>query len=252
MKKHTRGFSLIELLVSIVISMVALVAVIEMYSASQQTSRVQRMQSRLTEDGRFATSMMQRVVYQAGYRQVPSTDPYADSLVDAANQMTVKFDADGSNQIACDGSIPGAGTTQTLVIRKIGSKLQCGSTDWIAPTAGTGTGNGNEVVDFGVKFGIDTGPSNTPEDVGCGTASAGKKPRDCIVDSYVDTLTTGTHTTDQIMAVKVCLVLRSEMVDSSVVKPAAVKNCAGTDITSSQDDHKLYRAFRTTIVLKNR
>jgi type IV pilus assembly protein PilW len=251
MKKHARGFSLIELLVSIVISMVAMIAVIEIYSAAQQTSRVQRMQSRLTEDGRFATAMMQRVVYQAGYRQLPSTDPYSDAFVNAANQMTVKFDADGSNQIACDGSVPGAGTTQTLVIKKTDSKLQCGTVDWIAPTAGAGTGNGNEVVDFGVKFGIDTGPAATSEDVGCGTASAGTKPRDCIVDSYVDALT-GTQTTAQIVAVKVCLVLRSEMVDSSVVKPAAVKNCAGDNIASSQDDHKLYRAFRTTIVLKNR
>lgn len=251
MKKHARGFSLIELLVAIVISMVALVAVISMYSAAQQSSRVQRMQSRLTEDGRFATSMMQRVVYQAGFRQLPSDIPFTDAIADASNQITVKFEPDGSNQIACNGSTPAAGVTQTLVIKKNVDKLQCGAVDWIAPTAGTGTGNGNEVVDFGVRFGIDTGPAGTPEDMGCGTASAGVKPRDCIVDSYVTTRS-GTQTTDQIVAVKVCLVLRSEMIDSSVVKPAAVKDCGGVDITNSQNDHKLYRAFRTTVVLKNR
>ncbi len=251
MKKHARGFSLIELLVAIVISMVALVAVISMYSAAQQSSRVQRMQSRLTEDGRFATSMMQRVVYQAGFRQLPSDDPFVDAIVDGANKITVKFEPDGSNQIACNGSTPAAGVTQTLVIQRSGNNLQCGTVDWIAPTAGTGTGNGNEVVDFGVRFGIDTAPANTPEDLGCGTASAGVKPRDCIVDSFVATRS-GTQTTDQIVAVKVCLVLRSETIDSSVVKPAAVKDCAGSDITNSQNDHKLYRTFRTTIVLKNR
>jgi hypothetical protein len=107
------------------------------------------------------------------------------------------------------------------------------------------------VVDFLVKFGIDTGPDLTPENFGCGVASAGTKPRDCIADSYASALT-NVQTADQIVSVKVCLLLRSEALDSSIVKPALVKDCSGTDINGTQNDKKLYRAFWTTILLKNR
>ncbi|WP_295763469.1 PilW family protein [Undibacterium sp.] len=251
MNMRKNGFSLVELLVAITISMVALVAVSASYVSSRQTNKVQGMQNPLTEEGRYAISMIQRIVSQAGFRQTPVSAMPADRIEVAANVLTARFEADGRNLIACDGSVPLAGAAQTLVIQKTNTgKLQCGTVDWIAPAI-SGTGNSSEVVDFLVKFGIDTGPALTPENFGCGIANAGTKLRDCIADSYVSTLPLGVNA-DQIVSVKVCLLLRSEAVDSSVMKPALVKNCSGTDIANTKDDRKLYRAFWTTILLKNR
>ncbi|AZP14491.1 hypothetical protein EJN92_08655 [Undibacterium parvum] len=251
MNMRKNGFSLVELLVAITISMVALVAVSASYVSSRQTNKVQGMQNPLTEEGRYAISMIQRIVSQAGFRQTPVSAMPADRIEVAANVLTARFEADGSNLIACDGSVPLAGAAQTLVIQKTNTgKLQCGTVDWIAPAI-SGTGNSSEVVDFLVKFGIDTGPALTPENFGCGIANAGTKPRDCIADSYVSTLPSGVSA-DQIVSVKVCLLLRSEALDSSVVKPALVKDCSGTDIANTQNDRKLYRAFWTTVLLKNR
>lgn len=245
-----RGFSLIELLIAVAISLVAMIAAIEVYNSTRQTYRVQGMQSRLSEDARFAISMIERVVMQAGFRLSPIADMPVDRIAVAGNVLTLKFEPDGFNQIACDGSLPIAGMVQTLVVKKTGNKLQCGGIDWIAP-ATVGAGDGTEVVDFAVLMGIDTGPAMTPENFGCGIAIGGFKSRDCIPDKYAAVLSVG-ESVGQIAAVRVCLVLRSESKDGSIIKPTAVKDCSLANISGSQDDMKLYRTFWSTIMLKNR
>ena len=188
--------------------------------------------------------------------------------------ITLRFAPDGDNQIACDGSVHPAtgGAFQAFEIGlpprpQLGDRLQCRSlaagaatVNWIVPTA-EGAGNGTEVADFAVQFGVDTSPVDTPADFGCGVATAAGRSRDCIADSYVAALPAGV-TSNQIKAVRVCLVLRSEASDGSVVKPKGVPKCAevlaGTAdaadaevISSSQTDRKLYRTFVTTVLMKN-
>ncbi len=254
MNTRNHGFSLIELLIAIAISLVAMLAASEAYLSSRQTYRLQAMQSRLTEDGRFLVSMLQRTISQAGFRQSPTVAIPSDRLSVAANAVTVRFSPDGVNQIACDGSIPAAGVNQILVIQKNGSSIQCTTNaavtpiDWVAPST-SGSGNGSEVVDFSLLLGIDTGPV-TAVNFGCGV-DTGTKPRDCVADKYAATLT-GTEVAEQITSVRACIVLRTEAKDSSVQKQSAVKNCSSVDILNSQTDNKLYRVYWTTILLKNR
>jgi prepilin-type N-terminal cleavage/methylation domain-containing protein len=254
MRHQQTGFSLVELLVAIAISMVAMVAATSVYVSSKGTSRLNEMQQRLSEDGRFGNAMLQRIISQAGYRETPSNNIASDRISVTSDGgtseaiITVKFRTDGANQAVCDGSTPAA-ADQTLVIRQDGSKLRCGTVEWIAP-ATAGAGNGTEVMDFYVQMGLDTGPASTNEYLGCGATTGGVKPRDCIVDTYSDAL--GTNTADQIVAIKVCWVLRSEATDASIVKAALVKDCSNNDIANSKDDRKLYRTFNTTVLLRNR
>ncbi|MBM3116452.1 PilW family protein [Jeongeupia naejangsanensis] len=247
----SRGFTLIELMVTMAIALVVLLAVSQLYLSSKQTYRVQNMQNHLSEDGRFALSMLQRVIGQAGYRADPTVALATDRISgNSGNSVTVKFAADGTNQIDCDGAVAAAGAT-TLAVALSSGKLQCGTTDWVAPS---GSGGGSEVADFKLQYGIDavdTIPA-TPADFGCGANVAGGfKERDCIANSYVSTLT-GTQTASQIVAVRACLVLRSEKTDVSISKPTTVNDCAGQAIAGSDTDKKLYRTFHTTIVLRNR
>lgn len=246
---HSRGFTIVELMVSLVIGSIAILAASEVYLNTRQTFRVQTLQTRLSEDGRFAVSMLQRVISQAGFRPNPATAMGTPLTAVSATSLTVNFQADGINQIACDTSLPAANSTQALVIQKNGSKLQCGTVDWIAPVS-SGAGNGTELVDLKLDYGNDTGPS-TPTDFGCGaTVDSTHVERDCIPDNY--TLATAVANPGKIAAVKVCMILRTEATDSSVVKASKVKDCSGSDITSSDTDKKLYREFHTTVQLRNR
>ena len=245
-----KGFTLIEIMVAMAISLIALLAVSELYVNARKTGNLQSIQNRVSEDGRYSIFMLQKIISQAGFRPNPNVAIPTDRLTATSNEsVSIRFNADGTNQMACDGSIATAGDT-TLVISKSSNKLQCGTVDWIAPSS-SGTGNATELIDFKVQYGVDTGPAATEGIYGCGSeAGDGTKPRDCVTDSYVSSLPTGV-TADQITSVKICLVLRSEKVDGSIIKSAAVKDCNNSDITASQDDKKLYRTFRSTISLKN-
>ncbi|MDR1994450.1 PilW family protein [Azonexus sp.] len=278
------GLSLIELLVAMTIALVAVLAATALYNSTRQTYRVQAMQNRLAEDGRFAISMLQRVVTQAGFRPTPATpwvgfatpvDPAVPTTTNppavtptSTTEMTVRFIADGSgaatpdsNQIDCDGQSVTTNSSTELVISQstAGSELLCGlpaqaeaaRTKWIASS-----GAGTELVNFRLGYGIDVNP-DTALDFGCGASGtvAGTLAGDCVADDYLptDVAPTVMPTTAQpIVAVRACLVLRSDTTDTSITREAAWKNCWDNDIAASLTDHKLYRTFRTTILLRNR
>lgn len=252
MKTRQKGLSLIELMVALVLSMLVVLALIQVYIGTRQTNRVQEMQARLTEDGRFALSMLQRLISQAGYRPpnvALPTDRIVPDATTPATKFVLKTQGDGTNIINCSGAAILSGTSDTQTIEFVSNtkELKCGTVQWIVPQTG---GRGTEVIDFRVQYGIDNAaaPSTLADEYRCGGAGVN---RDCVADSYVTTLPVGVTST-QIVAVQICLVLRTEMTDSGVSKASTVNNCSGSAITGSQTDNKLYRQFQSTIVLKNR
>lgn len=254
MRKIQNGLTLIELMISLALSLLVVVGLTEVYLSTRQTNRMQDMQERLTEDGRYALSMMQRMVTQAGYHApnaAMADDRISPDSTSPSTSFTLKTIGDGTNLINCSGAAIADGTTDTSTIAfdATNKKLTCTSgastVNWITPQTG---GRGTEVISVAFSYGVDTGFSPTTLDT---SYRCGSQTRDCIADSYVNALTGGV-TAVQIVALKLCMVLRTEFVDQGVSKAAAVKDCAGNDISNSQNDHKLYRQFQSTILLKNR
>lgn len=246
-----RGFSLIEFMVALTISLLALLAVSELYLNSRQSSRLQQMQNVLTEEGRFAVSMLQRTISQTGFHPVASA-AFSTPLSSAtASSVAISFAQNNHSIVDCNGSATGSGTL-TLTLAASGNTLGCtpasGTTvNWIDAST---SAQGVELMDFKLEYGIDNGPESI-QGLGCGTTTAsGTQPSDCIPDSYVSTLNAST-TLSQIRAVKACLVLRTTMTDTLVRKSQPVNNCSGVAIANSQNDQRLYRQFRTTILFKN-
>ena len=242
-KKLQSGLTLIELMVAMVIALIALGAGGALYLTSSQTNRVLQMQNHLAEDGRFALHMLQRVISQAGYRGSAGNARASDYFTaTSGTAFSVKFDADGTNLIGCDGAPAAAGVT-TLAVEKSATSLTCGGTAWVGPLGGLA--QGTEVADFRVEYGVDTGPSTvaTPA-IACGGGT-----RDCVADSYATSL--GGVSVDNLVAVRVCLVLRTENTNSSLRNKASVSDCSGTAIANSQTDERLYRTFNSTILLRN-
>ncbi|QRM18025.1 prepilin-type N-terminal cleavage/methylation domain-containing protein [Dechloromonas sp. TW-R-39-2] len=265
--RSQRGLSLVELMVGMTIALVAVAAATSMYAATRQTSRVQASQARLAEDGRFAIFMLQRIIGQAGYRppdgakviQPLISNYLTPDATTAATKAQVRFTGDTANvsSIDCAGALVSG--AQVLTISGTGGTLSCTNaantaTNWIAASA-SGTGGATELVDFKLEYGTDRwGPLGNgvavSTAIGCGAAMGSGLARDCVADTYDEAIAIANPA--NIIAVKACLVLRAEAVDGAITKSAAVTNCSGGSVANSQTDKKLYRTFRTTILLRNR
>lgn len=241
-------------MVALTISLIVLVALTQVYTGTRQTNRIQEMQSSLTDDGRFALGMLQRVISQAGFRPTLNSELSATRLATpTSTSLTVTMAGDGANITNCDGGLVTSGVDYTATIsfdtetHTLSCSTATASTNWIAPAQG---GNGTEVVDFLVTYGIDTAasPATLNANYLCSTSPTN---RDCVADSYVSALPAGVSA-NQIVAVKLCLVLRSEATNTGVQRSSAVKNCSNSDISGSNGDFKLYRTFQSTVLLRNR
>lgn len=247
------GFSLVELMVSLTLGSLVILALGQIYSSTSASRRVQEMQSRLAEDGRFVMGISSRLLLQAGYRRNPgySTTPFQsiNPAVSTASSVTFTFDTDGVNQIGCNGTAEAAsGANRTVTIAQSATGLNCTynngtatTTNWVVAAA-SGTSRGVEVVDFNLQYGVDNNVTTAASAYQC--VSGG----DCIPDRYISTPTA----TDRIVAVRVCAVLRSEQSAMAVSRPAAFTNCTGANIAASTTDRKVYRIFRTTVAMRNR
>ena len=62
------GFTLVEVLVAVTISMILLVGVIQIFATTKRTYRLDESLARLQENGRFATDILARDVRMAGFQ----------------------------------------------------------------------------------------------------------------------------------------------------------------------------------------
>ena len=142
-----KGLSLVELMISLAISSVVTLGLVEMFDANQDTSQLLRGQATLGESGRFAMEMISRSVRRANFRGCNSkrvlegtidTVPYEFSLDSGLRG----YDGGGGSAWAPDFSTTGMPRTS-------GST----DTDVFAPSSESGTGlnldaleNGTDVI----------------------------------------------------------------------------------------------------------
>lgn len=72
---NTRGFTLVELMISITISAVILSGVVQLYATSSRTQKVQEGESRLQENARYVFSRLEQDIAQSGYVGCFNFDP---------------------------------------------------------------------------------------------------------------------------------------------------------------------------------
>ncbi|MCB6183559.1 PilW family protein [Leeia sp. TBRC 13508] len=258
----SRGYTIVEMMVAAAVASIVALAVGSIYLSSNNTRRVQEMQNRMSEDGRYAMFMLNKIIAQAGFRPAPSSNAYTDlgnqmritpDGTDPDKKATIRFQNDNTNVIGCNGQvISGSGTTQALSISwsgTIGDPLVCNNgsnMSWIGDSTG-GVDTSVQVADFLLTYGLDTTKTNTNVtyvcDIGANTGTG-----DCIADSY-NSSPSGSY---EIVSVRACLVLRSSQVSTEVAKAADYNDCSGNPINNSQTDGRLYRTFSTTVVMRNR
>ena len=77
---HQRGFSLVEIMVALVLSLFLVAGVIHLFLGTSQTSRFHEALSRIQENGRFATEILSRDIRMTGFTGCPPTNPVVNVL----------------------------------------------------------------------------------------------------------------------------------------------------------------------------
>lgn len=273
--RRQRGLSLVEMMVSIALGLLILVAILQLFTASRQTYRYQQNISRMQENARIATEILQRTVRDTGFEPPPASSAQLvcatsdncllggqDSLTSAqltslgtrsgSDILIIRFRSDG-NMSDCLGvgqNNDGTGYLQTPGTRGTGiyfidsgtSTLECDNTD---PAPG-GTGHGgpqpliDDIEDMQVLYGYrNSSTGNLIYVPGNLLTTSG--------DYYL------------ITAVRIQLCVRSP--DANVVSSANTQHCLmdsdgdganDDDRTLSTTDGRLRQVVTTTIKLRNR
>ena len=83
------GFSLVELLIAMTITLILLAGVVQIYTGSKQTYRSQEANSRLQESGRTATTILQRDIRSAGFQGCRSISEIKPGIIANAPIPTI-------------------------------------------------------------------------------------------------------------------------------------------------------------------
>jgi type IV pilus assembly protein PilW len=220
-----QGFTLIEIMISLLLGVFLLGGVIGVFLNTKQTYRVQDGLSRLQENGRYAMEFMGRDIRMADYKACPADDfatfgvapivggnnnAVADSIDNGTDQITVQWIATcGAAPIGAAYDIRSANLSRAI-LPDVSSPLIEG------------------VQDMQIKYGADTDGDGAP-------------------NYYADAGTAGLNMS-QVVTVRVSLLLRT-IDDNIASKPLQYIYNGATVIPN---DRRIRRVFSSTFALRNR
>lgn len=216
------GFTIVELMVSVVIAFILIIALMQVLLGTMQTDRSSSDISRMQESGRNALDAMGRAIRQAGARanaDLPfSGTPLAGTS--GPDTITVEYEAQTGGEPDCTGAPVAAGALVHFAFAV--------DTTVNPPTL---TCNGSVLVgnveDLKVSYGIDAA-------------------RDGIIDSYITTPTAAEFA--QVAAVRVSMLVRGASAGSAANRTQTY-TFNGASVTKT--DGFLRQVFNTTVTVRN-
>jgi type IV pilus assembly protein PilW len=314
--RRSAGLTLIEMMISIVIGMIVVVAIVAMYGGASGASRTAEAQGRMNEDAQAALAILSQELRMAGNNPkqanrmlttprnpvytattyvvrgcdgkfsniTAATNPQALTCAGTASTLpdsiAITYEADRFN------SVP---TTAGQPTNCVGGGLTTVTTSVTVPTT---TGTVTASVKYHVadnRYYIGTSTVVTSPSLYCkgsnssaqplvenvedlqfsyGTSPAGTSTG--TVAGYLDAFEVATDTNAdstgaslaslaseqarwaRVVAVRICVLVRSERPVLPDTSSAKYYGCGGTLVTSPPADGRLRRAYYTTIVLRNR
>lgn len=247
--KAQQGFTLVELMIALTISLVLLLVVGTVFTNSRQAFRLQENNARIQESGRFALEILGRSIKQAGNANIPFTGlkiafagnaiTGTDGGAGAADTITLQYDGVIGDRdcgvgtpVAADDILAGENIIQNhFNLDTANAQLRCAGTIAAAPTVPGAPPIGqvllDNVEDLQVLYGIDT----------TGDQSA---------NQYVATPADWS----QVVTARVCVLIRSDQTNIVLAGNSYV-NCNGV-VTAVPADRRLRRVFTETFNLRNR
>lgn len=93
--RHQHGMTLVEVMIAITISLILLAGVMQIFTSSRQTYRVQDNMARLQENGRFAINFLTRDLRMAGYTGCASKSTTVTNIVAPPLDTAASFTGGG-------------------------------------------------------------------------------------------------------------------------------------------------------------
>ena len=223
------GFTIIEIMLAITLSMVLIAGVIQIYVSSKESFRVQNTLARLQENQRIAIEFLQRSISQTGFVPYPNgpipgpTITVIDGGGANSDTITVRY----TSATDCLGAAtPGGIANDTYTINPATLQLMClGNGNAVPQPIADGVENMQILLGDNAIIGNDplTGPS---------------------ADRYVNPTTVGVN----VVSVRVALLVASQ---GPMRKQATVQNFILLDSIVAQNDRIKRQVITTTIPLRN-
>lgn len=254
MRKYNQGFSLIEILVSITLSLILLAGVLQIFLNSKNIYNLGTGFSQLQENGRFTTTYLARTIRFAGYRSTPasgnfqtmaaifpSSAPYITGTnntgQNGSDTFTIRYQGSGNGSGTPDGTIRDclnrpidANTVATSTFSiTANNELQCQAVNSNASPSSSTQVLINGVENMHVLYGEDLNNDNT-------------------ADRYVSANFPNLDMS-RVVSVRLSLLLKSD----EPIKPTASSityNLLGTTFTPTADQF-MRQQVTFTILLRN-
>lgn len=270
-----RGFSIIEVMVSLVIGLVVVGAVMVSYVSSGQSSRIQSAYTQMAEEAQIGLTTIGNDIKLAGYsralvfgtstfsrawtgRAVYGCDggfsnPAASPTVACASTGTsaaleVAYEGDTSNTVPTPGNLPSdcLGNTLTAVVTSTTVTYYLATNRYyVSSTSGRSelfcastNSSGTAIADNVEQLKIWVGEGGSTD------------PRQVV--RYVTPGVSAANVTDwnKVLAVRICMVMRSAEPVLEVGESFQYLNCDQT--ATSTTDRYVRRAFFSTVTLRNK
>lgn len=268
------GFSLVELMISLVIGMVIVGAVFAAYLSSGTSSKASQALAQITEDATISLNVMRSAVSMVGYGSATSADAKTGKFIklypgvgakpgifgcdsgftDATNKWDGPID-----KLACDAAGDGASIAvayeadaRNSVLSSGGKPIDCLGSE-LDNAAGYYLAYNRFYVSNGSLYCL--GSKNTAAqalvdnveslDIRYGVGSA-TLPNQAV--RYLQAGGMNATDFDRTISVRICVVVKST--DQVLDQKMKYLDCGGNEVDAA--DRRLYRAFTTTVVLQNR
>lgn len=137
-RQHIAGYSLIELMISLVLGAIVTVGIIQLFGANSDTYDLVQGQSRMQEAARFAFAFIGRDIRSAGYAGCYSTNTGIYTTISPASNIPYEFDL----RSAVQGYDATGTDTWMPPITDLPSTVNGTDTNVFHTPAGDGAGNG--------------------------------------------------------------------------------------------------------------
>lgn len=276
--KLSAGFTLLELLVAMSLGLFLMAGLIQVLLSNREIFHIQENTSRMQEDGRFSTVVLNNAISLTGYRedsslstasQFPSYTTLAnppaqtflesevvsgsdnnagagDNVKDGTDAIAIRYRSDGTMR-DCLGSVVAAGlmSVNRFYVDDNGT-LNCRS-DTYNPATGLAVGAAqsqpliDNVEDMQIRYGMNTG--GVFHDISA----------ECYIDASV-AVGTGSDCTSlnfaQVVSVRISILLHSS--DDNLTPDRAAQTYTFEGLNVVAGDNRLYRAITTTIAMRNK